>query len=533
MRRFTLEAQRRLATRWPPAPDIIANDLSIADALPSPIFPPREGAIGQTERGWWFTFLNRTRDFPEAIPWALPDDGPRDQLWKMNLHYMEYLDEVDDTTLISLIESWIEHNRPYAQGFWRDAWNSYSLSIRVVVWMQCLSASIGAMPAAFRDRVLASIHEQVSFLEKFLETDIGGNHLIKNIKALLWASSFFSGAIASHWRHLGITILRTELREQVLPDGMHFERSPSYHCQVFADLLECRHALGQDPLEGQLDEALHRMAKATACLVHPDGHIALFNDAGLTMAYTPSTCLRAYQTIFGHTILPDKQIALGDAGYFGYRDGGTYFLADCGPIAPDHLPAHGHGDILSFELSAEGRRIFVDPGVCEYNPGAMRQESRSTLAHNTVTIDDAEQCDFFASFRCGRRARGQVLDYQAKSDGMVLEGTHNGFDHLPGSPNHVRRFEVESSRVLIEDRVTNAGKHDVTARFLLHPDCTVDVQGQKALVTIEGHRVLVRTDGSLQLEERQWFPDMGFAQATKAILCRFDGRPKCRTEITF
>jgi hypothetical protein len=40
------------------------------------------------------------------------------------------------------------------------------------------------------------VAEQLVFLERNLETDICGNHLIKNIKALIWASAYFTGPFA-------------------------------------------------------------------------------------------------------------------------------------------------------------------------------------------------------------------------------------------------------------------------------------------------------------------------------------------------
>jgi uncharacterized heparinase superfamily protein len=90
--------------------------------------------------------------------------------------------------------------------------------------------------------------------------------------------------------------LQRELERQIPADGMHYERSPSYHAQVFAYLVECRHAPGEDPLGGNLDAALERMAQTVADVTYPDGGPALFNDAGLIMAYAPEACLSAMRT---------------------------------------------------------------------------------------------------------------------------------------------------------------------------------------------------------------------------------------------
>ena len=361
LRRLTLNLRRairdRVGLRVSQAP---SPPLSVSPPLP--LFAPRTGMV----EGDVFTFLGRAIPMSARVDWL----APQDQLWRMNLHYMEYLEEADDARFLALIEQWIVANPAGRPGAWKDSHNSYALSLRVVVWMQQLARR--TLAEAARARIAANLADQMRFLEQNLEIDLGGNHLIKNIKALIWASAFFAGRPAKRWRATGLRLLRVALDEQILPDGVHFERSPSYHAQVYADLLECRHALG-DAAPAALDEICKAMAQPTADLAHPDGLAAQFNDAGLTMAYSPRECLAAYRTLFNQSVAPAPVFAYPDAGYFGRREGGDYFIADCGRIGPDALPAHAHGDVLSFELSLAGERIVVDPGVYEWGGGGGRR----------------------------------------------------------------------------------------------------------------------------------------------------------------
>ena len=155
------------------------------------------------------------------------------------------------------------------------------------------------------------------------------------------------------------------------------------------------------------------MAQVSADLTHPDGGPVLFNDSGLTMAYSPAECLDVYERLYGRRPGTRRSFAFEAAGYYGMRSDELYMVADCGRIAPDDLPAHGHGDVLSFELSVAGSRIIVDQGVFEYIAGEKRQRARAAWSHNTLCFEGADQADFFGAFRCGRRPNVMVLTYEA------------------------------------------------------------------------------------------------------------------------
>jgi uncharacterized heparinase superfamily protein len=506
-----------------------AAQVGRSSTLPQPVFAPRKHlAPVRVGGGWLFTFLNRSVEISDSpIDWSALGPGSADQLWRMNLHYMEYLEGVDDTAWNGLVSDWITSHPAYAPGDWRDSWNSYALSIRIVVWLQELARRAERLPSELVTRVEQSALDQTRFLLRNLETDLGGNHLIKNIKALIWASAYFAGDEPTRWRCEALRLLTSEIDRQVLPDGVHYERSPSYHAQVFADLLECRQALGSDAGGGKLDAALDRMAQAAADLVHPDGGAALFNDAGLTMAYSPAECVAVHERQRGRRPLARQRVfAYPDAGYYGLHGLGSFFLADCGRIAPDDLPAHGHGDVLSFEWSARGARIVVDQGVYEYIPGTRRQQARSAALHNTLCLEGADQADFFGAFRCGRRPNVQVHLWQAHCDGFVLEGSHDGYRHLPGRPRHVRRFEVSANGVRIDDRIEGATQRVAYIGFLLHPEVQVTPMGRQVRLVSGGAEVIMSSSHTITVEPAVWWPDIGVEWPTRRLVVRLSpGQP--------
>lgn len=505
--RFWLEAKRRWSLRAPPRLETLAYPVT---AAPQPIFPPRTGMIERLPTGWRFTFVGRSVETGEAIDWQADPD----QLWCMNLHYMEYLEELDRDAGIALIRQWIAANPPWRPGYWRDSWNSYALSLRVVVWMQRLAAWDIDLADPDSRRIVASLAAQLDFLLKNLERDLGGNHLIKNIKALAWGGAFFAGPFGQKLRDRATRLLAREIPHQILPDGMHYERSSSYHAQVFADLIETRMALG----DAALDPVLDRMAHVAALLTHPDGGPAVFNDAGLTMAYAPDDCLAAFAQVTGRAI-PQRDGAFGfrDAGYFGLHAPGFALIADMGRIGPDSLPAHAHGDIGSIELSIGGERLVVDQGVYEYVAGDRRQASRSAHHHNCLAILGAEPADFYGAFRCGRRPRVGVAQFVGGDGGILLRGHHDGYHRLEGKPIVVRRIEASADGITIHDRIDGKTWHEATSRLLLHPECRAELHGDLAILHRGEVSIAVRGSAPLYVEPAVWWPDMGVEIATRRL----------------
>jgi uncharacterized heparinase superfamily protein len=517
-RRLQLGVKRRLRDRFP-ASNASRPTPHLREAIPHPLFAPRTGLTADADGSFALHAVGRSIPVdPNGVSWARMGLAASDQLPAMTLHYMEYLEAADDALFSALVLDWIGANPEARPGTWRDAWNAYALSLRVVVWMQQLAERRAQLAPDLVETIAASLTQQIRHLMANLETDLGGNHLLKNAKALIWSSAVFVGAEARRWGEIGRDLLDQELGGQILPDGVHDERSPSYHCQVHADLLECRQVLGAGALGGRLDDALGRMAQATADLAHPDGAVVQFNDAGLSMAYAPSACLSVHATLFGVAPSPRVVFAYPDAGYFGARVGQVYIAADCGRIAPDALPAHGHGDVLSFELSVAGRRMIVDQGVFEYVAGPRRAMARSAASHNTPAIPGRDQAEFFGAFRCGRRPSPRVLEHVAWDDGFKLIGTHNGYVEAPGQPRPVRQFELTPNRLEIIDRVAGAYLGPVRIGFLLHPDVEI-VRDSDALVLRSGTgEARFQADAPVSIEPAVWWPDIGVERATRRLV---------------
>lgn len=454
-------------------------------------------------------FLNqrRTLAFPQA--W---NDATVPKLWLYNLHYFEGLlapaDEAQRTLHRAWVRRWIAQNPP---GF-GNGWEPYPLSLRIVSWIKWMLAGEPADPV-----VLQSLAVQVRYLRQRLEVHLLGNHLFENAKALVFAGHFFDGEEAEAWRRKGEAILAEQLREQLLPDGGHFERSPMYHALLLEGLLDLHnlHVAAADPETPWREPAL-RMLDWLPRLCHPDGGIAFFNDAAFGIA-SDWPDLRAYAERLGLTPTPvsPSMAWLGESGYARLQSGPMLVLADVAPVGPDYLPGHAHADSLSFECSVGTQRLFVNSGTSTYEIGRLRQWQRGTSAHNTLAIDGADSSEVWAGFRVARRARVCMLE-RPREDSLRLKASHDGYRRLGGAPVHQRAWQLRDGRLELHDDVTGEGEHLVECFFHLHPDVQCrPIERHTLHLSAPDGRMLARVtlDPGFEwtVRDGEWYPGFGVA----------------------
>ena len=476
-----------------------------------------------------FSFLNCDNDVGWPPDWNR-NDLPK--LWLYNLHYFEYLWALDYEQAKSLVLDWVDRH-PLREK--QVGWEPYPTSLRLMNLCGVFFSKYRAQTEAdldFLNRLWESIYLQTQWLSEHLETHLLGNHLFENGAALAFVGSCFPGSTAERWLQLGKSILEREIAEQILNDGMHFERSPMYHCRVICVLAMLSNT-GHSELLGLVREPIVRAVNALNKLVHPDGQIALLNDSAFSV-YNTRDELAAYvgdllfSTIGDIESGPAGPFALPDAGYYGFRDNdGTYIICDAAPIGPDYIPGHAHADIFSFEMSMKGRRVIVDSGVYDYEPSATREYCRSTKAHNTVEIAGLDQCEMWAAFRVGYRGYPRDVQWMPSNNGFCLKGWHDGYKRLKGSPKHSRQFKWNrSGPLVVEDQVVASRVQNAVSRIHLHPDCTVgNIRDGGVELVYPGGRIGVsfHGEGKLTVEKSLYCPNFGQKYENLALAYRVSG----------
>jgi uncharacterized heparinase superfamily protein len=460
-----------------------------------------------------FTFLNLEKDLQAGrIDWRSPE---MPKLWRYNLHYFDCLLDpgrpVEDRC--RLIDDWIDRNPVGAP----DAWEPFPASLRIVNWVKFF---LGEGRGRIKPERMQSLHHQALWLERNIEHHLLANHLFKNAKALLFAGLFFEGPDAGRWRGRALELLRRELPGQILPDGGHFERSPMYHSMILEDCLDllnlCRGSgLAElDEFAGVLAQACRRMTGFLMGMCHPDGQIALFNDAAFGIEAGPGELARHCERVTTEEppTPSGRSWSFPDTGYFvmAPREGDR-LIVDGGPVGPDYQPGHSHCDTLSFELSLGGRRVVVDSGCCQYEDGAIRRYNRGNPGHNTVTIDGENQSEVWGAHRCAQRAYPLYARLKEREDGSILfEGAHDGYKRLKGKPVHHRSITWAGNQITIEDRIEGRGTHDIESRLHIHPDLKVEAVDGGVMVSDQGQPLMTASaggQGRVEVESGWYCPE--------------------------
>ena len=112
----------------------------------------------------------------------------------------------------------------------------------------------------------------------------------------------------------GIRILNEQLKEQILNDGGHFERSPMYHCIILEDLLDLNNLsisnkfISEKNLEKNLKFYSRKMLVWINKISHPDGKIPFFNDATFGITSEISFLREYYYKMNKNFKLKDEKI---------------------------------------------------------------------------------------------------------------------------------------------------------------------------------------------------------------------------------
>ena len=394
-----------------------------------------------------FIFLNLSKKFDNKIDWNYAEYG---KLWTYNLTYFEYLKEKSD---VQLIYNFIENIENI-----KDGLEPFPISLRGINWIKFLSTY------NIKDKKIDdSLYAQYYILMDNLEYHLLGNHLLENGFSLLFGAYYFED---EKLYAKSVEILKSELEEQVLDDGGHFELSPMYHQIMLFRVLDCINLVQNNGWKSQeLLELLTLKAELMLGwlknMTFSNGNIPLFNDSAYGIAPSSKELFEYADNLK----LKLKNSTLKDSGYRKIVKDSYECIVDIGQIGADYIPGHAHSDTFSFELYIDEKQFIIDSGLSTYETNERRTLERSTSSHNTVEVNSTNQSEVWGGFRVANRT--YVTDVVEDID--HIRATHDGYKKKFGI-FHTREWIFEEDKIVINDNLNK--ECEAIARLHFHPNIT-------------------------------------------------------------
>ena len=369
-----------------------------------------------------FTFLNIPHNFSNQIDWNYAEYG---KLWTYNLNYFDFLNQenISKETGLQLIQDFIKN-----EDLLKDGKEPYPISLRGINWVKFLSNN------QVKDELINNtLYFHYCILFENLEYHLLGNHLLENAFSLLFGAYYFQD---EKLYNKSKDLLISELNEQVLKDGAHFELSPMYHQIILSRLLDGIQLIKLNS-EWKIDDLLSFLETKASLMIswlcnitYKNGDIPMVNDATFNIAPNSKKIL----TYAKHLGINSQDIPLSDSGYRKINSNNYELLIDVGNVGPSYQPGHAHSDTFNFELIKEGNPVIVDTGISTYEKNAIRQYERATSSHNTVKIGSKDQTQVWGGFRVAKRAKITHLIEKPN----LIEASHDGY--LSDGYKHTRSF---------------------------------------------------------------------------------------------
>ncbi len=407
-----------------------------------------------------------------------------------------------------LIQDWADHNPPNTSANWKDG---QEIALRLMAWTFGFYAFIHS-PSTTSEHI-AQFTQLVAAQAERIHANIGyaistrSNHTISEAFGLWMVGLLFPELKeAQKYFTLGKRLLEEEVNKQIFLDGSYAMYSLNYHRFILHLYLYAVQLgkLNQSPFSNHLISALSNSINYLSHLINPTtGQMPVYgsNDGALVLPlnncdftdYRPLLQLGSVITTGQPMFEPgawDEDVfwicgeqltakhakdAKKEQGFLSdlsalsgksFLQGGTYILRNTDSRAilrcNNFTSRPSHADQLHMDLWMGAHNIAIDAGTYLYSgKGIWRNGLARTSAHNTVTVDGADQMTLVSRFTWTNWAKGKVL----KQTENLWQGEHDGY-----KPVSYRRtvMALEGDRWLVIDDLKANELHQYTLHWLLN-----------------------------------------------------------------
>lgn len=438
--------------------------------------------------------------------------------------------------IVSLISDWTKEN-PFMRCI---NWGcTMDVAIRAVNQAYAVGMILDSpsVTEEFKKGFSANLYQHAWFTFNNQESNYynNANHYDSNIAALLFFGFIFQKIPAGkRWLSHAKQEFFFEVRQQVLPSGVIYEKSTNYG-RLVAEMFTFSYCMLKNHGEYVPQDIEYRIEKQFDFILHyikPNGHAPIIGDQDdarwlpftplgntnhkhlLSLAallfnrpdfkqYSNGYSADAFFLIPHKTSFDFEQIdnithsrssaPFKDGGFFIMRSDKVYLFINNSGMGKYidlsySLGSHTHSDLLSFELAFGQRTFLVDPGTYVYtsNP-SERNHFRSTAMHNTLTVDNQDQMVIRDKnlFAYNSHINPQLIYWQSDENKDIFEGQHDGYDRLTDPVTHKRRIHLDKkiNEITIIDYLSGSGIHNADLYFHFDTNIAIDIIDNKEVLT--------------------------------------------------
>jgi hypothetical protein len=257
-----------------------------------------------------------------------------------------------------------------------------------------------------------------------------------------------------------------QVENSITADGLWYEGTIAYHFYALSAIQYTLDAAKRVGWDFSKNERLKSMWFGPVNLSYPDGRLPAFNDSDpVDLKNYSQFYLWAYKyfndQIF--SIYAGQSISAGQSERksMNMKDIGIAVLrrmSSSGPVCAMldygiHGDSHGHPDKLNIVFYAFGRELLIDSGRISYSVPEYKTWCRTTIAHNTVVIDEKDQ----------QPATGRLLYFNETKDFSaclaVCDCAYPSYD--------IKRFLVLFDNIMVDVFVVE-GKEKKQMDWIIH-----------------------------------------------------------------
>jgi len=405
------------------------------------------------------------------IDWLYqPKDDPE---WTYALNRMRYWiclgqayaitgEEKYPQTFVRQLTDWVE-NVKLTDRESAPAWRTIEAGFRLEYWIKAwqymkLSPSVTDKG---REIFFNSVAEHADYIIR----SYNDFNRISNWGVLANHGLFMAGVLLENKQYVSTALkrLEAEARTQVYPDGMQWEQSPMYHNEVLHDFLDVLILAGRNDFSEAeypeitcIKETTYRMCIACSVFQKPDHHQIMmgdsddlnvswnlargayfFHDAKLKARSIPQFDFDTIWDTGYKAALEYRDMTVNDGGELStvfQTSGNAFFRSSWKPDAAFlHFhcgtmgAGHGHSDQLHVDFSANGEDILVDSGRFTYVSKKERFDLKSSMAHNTITVDGVDYCHWTDSWSADSFCKPINFRSVYVDEYCYCEGGHTGY----------------------------------------------------------------------------------------------------------